>query len=1004
MTSLSGPQAPPSYHLRVTRPASHPSLTYLTRVRGGSALSLLAYLKKTADDADTLPSYFPDRMHDGSTGWFDVVRQKVRIKNRVPHVPSTASGVQSEGDEEPNGGGASGAPHHGDRDHEWGDAEVERWDRIVVFGEPGAGKSWLLRFDEHRLGLQWKVIDARTVALNQIILPIRVPLADVSHAAAAPAREPLTDADRVERVAAWLVSTVRDRATTMLSRDPTNFSGVARHCVEEDLVRFQGLVTPPASFDHVVRVALDEGRALVMLDAWDEVPASNDRDELVRHVRAFASAFKGRLVLTSREADFPLRHEASPIPHAVVVELRPLVRSQIEQFARSWFGEPDVVTGPHTVTASFIRQLDADRGQVFELARNPLMLTLMCRLYEDTRLSPPSAGESLAAQARRFPTHRVEIYARCINGLLRDWKKTWETRPGAGLPGDDYVGNVTDVLAHVAATLFTEHPPYRAPRVVGLVRAALQALARRRPGHALRSMTVDALVKAISDDGVLIATDDRHDAYRFLHRTFQEYFAGVELAGPAVDLAFATRLESAVSHLAHALGARRSDAEVVLLALGYVGLVNRELPDGVGRQVAGGAIQRLLDEAQPGERFDVLALMGRAVAELGVEGVGADAHERVTTEVRNALRGDGADLSESATPSSPDARSARLGDWMWPPGRWMWLPGLEHLTRLLFRRRLAAIRSEFQDSKHRVAFGNTLGRIGDTRFHGAERWYLPSDVACGWTREAPDDLWGFAWISGGAVLIGSDKRLDPEADDHELPQHSVDVGAFYVGRWPVTEQQFGWFVRSASYTGAGTKWGEWERGRPNHPVVWVSWHDAAAYCRWLTAEWQRERARLPLRLREAMDAGWTIGLPSEAEWEWVARRATGRIYPWGNAWDGGRVGRPYIKSENLHMGETIAVGCFPRGRTPADEGGVEDLVGNALWWTRSQMKGYPYLATDGREGLAGNEHRVVRGGSFSHYRARVRAAFRYSLAPEWRDHFVGFRVVLSPFRFWCSGL
>jgi formylglycine-generating enzyme required for sulfatase activity len=133
-----------------------------------------------------------------------------------------------------------------------------------------------------------------------------------------------------------------------------------------------------------------------------------------------------------------------------------------------------------------------------------------------------------------------------------------------------------------------------------------------------------------------------------------------------------------------------------------------------------------------------------------------------------------------------------------------------------------------------------------------------------------------------------------------------------------------------------------------------------------------------------------VWLPSEAEWEWAARGETGRIYPWGDAID---VTRANYGDTGLH--DTSAVGCFPAGATPE---GVEELSGTIWEWTRSKGWPYPYIPADGREDLAGDWRRVVRGGSFSDDPRFVRCAYRGDFGPGLRSSRIGFRLVLSSFR------
>jgi formylglycine-generating enzyme required for sulfatase activity len=158
---------------------------------------------------------------------------------------------------------------------------------------------------------------------------------------------------------------------------------------------------------------------------------------------------------------------------------------------------------------------------------------------------------------------------------------------------------------------------------------------------------------------------------------------------------------------------------------------------------------------------------------------------------------------------------------------------------------------------------------------------------------------------------------DREWYEEETPQHDVDLPRYYIGRYPVTVAQFRAFVKDSHFQPVQADCLE---GVSNHPVAWVSWHEALAYCSWLTNRLRQfEGLEEPLAtlLREK---DWAVTLPSEAEWEKVARGDDVRRYAWGK--------EPHPDRANYNrtaIGTTSTIGCFPGGASPY---GVEDLGGN----------------------------------------------------------------------------
>jgi formylglycine-generating enzyme required for sulfatase activity len=274
----------------------------------------------------------------------------------------------------------------------------------------------------------------------------------------------------------------------------------------------------------------------------------------------------------------------------------------------------------------------------------------------------------------------------------------------------------------------------------------------------------------------------------------------------------------------------------------------------------------------------------------------------------------------------------------------------------------------------------------------------------------PDEpLLGFIEIPAGEFLMGSDKQRDKQAFEEESPPHSVHLPGYYLARWPVTVAQFTAFIQASGYRSIDPNS---LKGIPNHPVVYVSWHDAVAYCRWL-GERMQELARECLAegkpLPDTERAFWQgladgtlgVGLPSEAEWEKAARGTDGRIYPWGD-----KPGPDRANYGDTGLNTTTTVGCFSRGVSPY---GCEEMSGNMWEWTRSlwgkawenPTYRYPYDPSDGREALDAPDtiRRVLRGGSFGGDPQGVCCAYRFHFDPVGRDDGSGFRVVVSPFFF-----
>ena len=229
---------------------------------------------------------------------------------------------------------------------------------------------------------------------------------------------------------------------------------------------------------------------------------------------------------------------------------------------------------------------------------------------------------------------------------------------------------------------------------------------------------------------------------------------------------------------------------------------------------------------------------------------------------------------------------------------------------------------------------------------------------------------------------------------------------YWITLYPVTVAQFQVFVDASGHEPSRQ---ESLRDLPNHPVMLVSWYEACAFGEWLTQAWQEEGI---------LPAGWSVRLPTEAEWEKAARGGIqvpekvqvapvsrrpwrrefkvelvsntnpARRYPWGEKEDPDRA-----NYDKTNIGTTSPVGAFPGGASPY---GCEEMSGNVWEWCHSLYKPYPYDLEDGRENPGESGLRVLRGGSFFDFEWSVRCADRSGYDPDGIDFIVGFRVVVAP--------
>lgn len=244
----------------------------------------------------------------------------------------------------------------------------------------------------------------------------------------------------------------------------------------------------------------------------------------------------------------------------------------------------------------------------------------------------------------------------------------------------------------------------------------------------------------------------------------------------------------------------------------------------------------------------------------------------------------------------------------------------------------------------RAEIGDRLEQIGDVRTGVG---VSPTGV--------PDIVW--CEIPAGRITL-------------EDKAGRFDVDQFLISKYPVTYRQFLAFVDDSEGFTHKRWWKNLDRPKAppeqfrragNCPVDSVSWHDAVAYCRWLS-----ERL------------GRAITLPTEMEWQRMAMGGQrSREYPWGDEWDQTRA-----NTYESRLNRSTAVGLYPAGAT---QQGVLDVAGNVWEWCSNRYEqpgAVDYQPTA----------RALRGGSWGDGADGCRSRGRFSYDPGLRLNLLGFRV------------
>ena len=679
-------------------------------------------------------------------------------------------------------------------------------DALIILGDPGSGKTTFLKC----LALKLARGEAEELGLGPP-LPVLVPLSAY--------------------------------ATALAEKDVRLDDFIADYLCAQ---------LPDLPVDEMLAAALEQGRALVLLDGLDEVRELGLRHTVVDRVVDFYSYHRragNKFAVSSRLVGYrEVRPTAEGLVECTLVDFG---EGEIEAFVDKWTAAIERAARGETDFAE--EEAERERGELLDaigrnpgvrgLAANPLLLTILALMKR---------------QGVTLPERRVQLYDQYVRTLL----SSWNLARGLGRPPmrDLDVVQTVRILAPLALWMHEQSAG------VGLVKQEelKRELARiyTQQGEEDAERAVGQFLEDVREHAGLLL-ERGAGQYGFIHLTFEEYLAAVGLARLGQG-----NIEPVVQLLSDHVG-DPAWREVALLTIGYLGIVQQ------WEEVASGVVGGLL-EHQPGEPGEAVVLMGDAVVDASPGGVTSACKEKMIGVLLETMT----DCGVKAPLRAGAGRAlARLGD---PRAEVMTLEGMRfcYVPEGAFWMGSGndddmAYEDEKPSDRVDIPCAYCMARYPvinaqfqifaeDPQGYRAESWWTKAGLE--WRQER-----------GGPLHFG---------EPWNLPNHPA-VGV----NWYEAAAFAAWLERVLREAGL-------------LPEGWVARLPSEA-------EWEKA-ARGGLEIpATSMVLTLHDGVGQAADWERMGNPSAQRRYPWGNEPDPDRAN--FLETG---IRSTSAVGSFGRGRSP----------------------------------------------------------------------------------------
>ena len=215
-------------------------------------------------------------------------------------------------------------------------------------------------------------------------------------------------------------------------------------------------------------------------------------------------------------------------------------------------------------------------------------------------------------------------------------------------------------------------------------------------------------------------------------------------------------------------------------------------------------------------------------------------------------------------------------------------------------------------------------------------------------------------VKGGTYVMGGTPEQGEEAFNDEKPPHKVSVSTFYIGRYPITQEQW------KAVMGNNPSYFQGER----HPVEQVNWMDCQDFV-----------------VKLSKMTGIKFRLPTEAEWEYAARG--------GNKSKGYKYSGGYLLTQIAWYNENSGGTSHEVGEKVPNELGIYDMSGNIWEWVQDWKGDFTEDEQTNPIGPKEGDEKVCRGGGWNREHDRCRVSYRGDDLPDLRYRSLGLRVVME---------